>query len=305
MAAERDLKFGMPWDGAGEGQSSYPFRILVLAELMARDPTTGESPVGESSRRIDRDNFDDVLAQLRDAERLDAMVERAYEEVIASGAYSFEAFVRGFDADISRLWKALPTARRRSGVAPGAPGVLERVGFLRVRASAAVVRTVDPLNRVGQEGIHAVRVALAVIWAAMSAVSSRFAAGRVIRPLRNSRVRAMVRTVIRDEALPRRDCLLTVLKVGDWPARTDVEFHVRLQPGEVVRGEVDATAVRDLVKRKNVREIYLVSAQGEAPKPRITESAFPLLLLEHHADEVAELVYESLEASSGPLIVDA
>ncbi len=70
MATERNLKFGMPWDGAGEGQPSHPFRILVLAELMAREPSSGSSPMGERSIRIDRDEFGNVLAGFKLAPRL-------------------------------------------------------------------------------------------------------------------------------------------------------------------------------------------------------------------------------------------
>lgn len=52
---------------------------------------------------LERDfsNMDEVVARLRDPEGLQAMIERAHADVIASGTYDYRAFIEGFDAVVS------------------------------------------------------------------------------------------------------------------------------------------------------------------------------------------------------------
>lgn len=50
--------------------------------------------------RHDYSNFNEVLAALEDIPRLQEMTERTYRDLIADGRYSYQAFVRGIDADI-------------------------------------------------------------------------------------------------------------------------------------------------------------------------------------------------------------
>ncbi|MBV8157096.1 MAG: hypothetical protein JO278_05535 [Dyella sp.] len=50
--------------------------------------------------RHDYGNLDEVLAALEDLPRLREMTDRAYRDLIASGKYSYQAFVQGIDADI-------------------------------------------------------------------------------------------------------------------------------------------------------------------------------------------------------------
>ncbi|MBI3822217.1 MAG: hypothetical protein HY289_06000 [Planctomycetes bacterium] len=68
----------------------------------------------------DFSNVHDVLAKLHDDDLLAAMVERTYADIIGSGRYSYEAFVRFVDAELERngrpmqreqgLWLPLPPA---------------------------------------------------------------------------------------------------------------------------------------------------------------------------------------------------
>ena len=52
--------------------------------------------------RKDFSNVDEVLAAVSDIGGVEAMVRRAYAEVIASGKYSFRTFVQGIDAHIAQ-----------------------------------------------------------------------------------------------------------------------------------------------------------------------------------------------------------
>lgn len=50
--------------------------------------------------RRDLSNIEEVMRQLHDGPTIDAMTKRAYDDIIASGAYTFAAQVRSFDAVI-------------------------------------------------------------------------------------------------------------------------------------------------------------------------------------------------------------
>lgn len=63
----------------------------------------------------DGGNLDDVFAQLGDGEYVDAMTERAYQDVIVSGLYSYQAFVRTVDEHVTR---AVVRLGSRRAVAP-------------------------------------------------------------------------------------------------------------------------------------------------------------------------------------------
>ena len=64
----------------------------------------------------DFSNIDSVVAQLRDDTSLDAMVERAYRDLIESGRFSFRSFVAEFDEVVER--RAPRTRRRPQGRVP-------------------------------------------------------------------------------------------------------------------------------------------------------------------------------------------
>lgn len=50
----------------------------------------------------DFSNIDEVLAKLNDDEYISKMTDRAYQDIVASGSYSYKAFVEGVDNDIER-----------------------------------------------------------------------------------------------------------------------------------------------------------------------------------------------------------
>jgi len=52
--------------------------------------------------RKDFSNVAEVLAQLRDPVRTAALTEQAYEDLIASGRYSYERFIRSFDEELAQ-----------------------------------------------------------------------------------------------------------------------------------------------------------------------------------------------------------
>ncbi|AZW19857.1 hypothetical protein CS345_00700 [Bordetella bronchiseptica] len=56
-------------------------------------------------------NIDEVFARLQDLDFLERMTERAYEDIVASGRYSYRSFVEGVDADIEQRWLCGPRAR--------------------------------------------------------------------------------------------------------------------------------------------------------------------------------------------------
>lgn len=61
--------------------------------------------------RQDYANIDEVFEKLQDFDFLEKLTERAYQDVVASGKYSYRAFVEGVDADIERRWLRGPRAR--------------------------------------------------------------------------------------------------------------------------------------------------------------------------------------------------
>lgn len=64
----------------------------------------------------DFSNVDDVLAKLHDEKLLQEMTERAYRDVVASGRFSYRAFVQGFDADLDQEQGIAGPAPERSPV---------------------------------------------------------------------------------------------------------------------------------------------------------------------------------------------
>ncbi len=56
--------------------------------------------------RKDFSNVDDVLQRLHDDAALEAMAQRAYDDVILSGKYGYRSFIRFFDSVLNRRWPA-------------------------------------------------------------------------------------------------------------------------------------------------------------------------------------------------------
>lgn len=57
--------------------------------------------------RKDGSNLPEVLRLLRDGAFVDAIAERAYQDIIASGKYSYQSFVRMVDEEIANLFSAM------------------------------------------------------------------------------------------------------------------------------------------------------------------------------------------------------
>jgi hypothetical protein len=57
------------------------------------------------SLKKDGSNLDDVFARLGDAGYVDRMARQAYAEIIESGKYSYEAFIRMVDLELQRAAK--------------------------------------------------------------------------------------------------------------------------------------------------------------------------------------------------------
>lgn len=53
----------------------------------------------------DFSNIDEIVDKIRDTEFLQDMVDRNYEEFIASGKYSFKKFIEDFDRDVDQIWQ--------------------------------------------------------------------------------------------------------------------------------------------------------------------------------------------------------
>lgn len=60
--------------------------------------------------RKDFSNADDVFDRLQDLDYLEALTDRAYEEVILTGRYSYRTFVHSFDRDLEQRLPASPRA---------------------------------------------------------------------------------------------------------------------------------------------------------------------------------------------------
>jgi hypothetical protein len=106
----------------------------------------------------DFSNFDDVIEAIRDTALLDAMAAQAHQDLVSSGHYSLESFVREFEREIETRVTPAQTRPRPRGI-PGLNRKLLAVEQLRSpdrRAQlpfAASLRA-RALERTGQRLIH-------------------------------------------------------------------------------------------------------------------------------------------------------
>jgi hypothetical protein len=78
------------------------FRVVqILYEGRYNDVL--ESDVHYLALKKDWSNFDDIMARFADPGVRQAITERAYDDLIASGRYSYRAFVAGFDKHLAEL----------------------------------------------------------------------------------------------------------------------------------------------------------------------------------------------------------
>jgi len=90
----------------------------------------------------DFSNIDEVLRKLQDDDHLRALTHRAYEDVVASGKYSYKRFVEGIDSDLERRV-----------LHPSSPAVLLR--SLHFIDSGGELRQALPLLPLGlTSGVH-------------------------------------------------------------------------------------------------------------------------------------------------------
>lgn len=96
----------------------------------------------------DGSNLDEVMRLLRDGAYVDAMVERAYQDVIATGKYSYQSFVSLVDEEIEVSHKVLEYHKKE--LAPGRSGSshTDRTTFIttspiRIKPPAAPTVTIS------------------------------------------------------------------------------------------------------------------------------------------------------------------
>ena len=69
--------------------------------------------------RKDGSNMPEVIERLRDTTAVDAMTERAYQDVLASGRYSYRTFIAMVDAEIGAALKTVPGVSRPATLPAG------------------------------------------------------------------------------------------------------------------------------------------------------------------------------------------
>lgn len=89
----------------------------------------------------DFSNIDEVLSKVQDDAFMEAMVERAYRDVIASGKYSYREFIASFDKDIEASVTGIPCRLPMINalIAVGEPQGPRSLGTLVAQAGAAGV----------------------------------------------------------------------------------------------------------------------------------------------------------------------
>jgi hypothetical protein len=90
----------------------------------------------------DFSNLDQILAELRDDIKVDAMADRAYQDIILSGKYSYRQFVGMVDSEIETLFGMLK--RPRTGVVT--PSLSEATEY-PVRAKSPLPVLTSPLAK--------------------------------------------------------------------------------------------------------------------------------------------------------------
>jgi hypothetical protein len=139
--AEREILAPFEGNAVIEAISPRVFEAAALGTAMVNfagrysdviEPWTHYVPLEK-----DFSNFDEVLAAIRDEGELGAMATRAHEDLVASGRYSLQSFVRGFDEELEA--RVTPRARRPR---PRAGARLRRK-LLRLEELRSPVRRAD------------------------------------------------------------------------------------------------------------------------------------------------------------------
>ncbi|EXI69596.1 MAG: hypothetical protein AW08_00089 [Candidatus Accumulibacter adjunctus] len=100
-------------DGAMNQVSPRVFEAIAFRTVLVlfEGSYSGVVQAGEHfiALRKDGSNLDEVVSRLQDGAYVDAMAERAYRDVIASGKYSYQAFVLMVDEEIQRAVAGMPS----------------------------------------------------------------------------------------------------------------------------------------------------------------------------------------------------
>jgi hypothetical protein len=112
-------------------------------QVLVEGDYSGALRPGEHYLELRRDlsNVDDVLAQVEADSERERITENAYRDVVASGAYSYERFVREIEGAIPQP-PALP-GRSPGAVAGAWAGMADRASWLRVRLVANLIPRVS------------------------------------------------------------------------------------------------------------------------------------------------------------------
>lgn len=131
---ERDIL--APFEGNAVIQAVSPrvFEAAALGTAMVNFPGSYSNVIEPGVHYVplekDFSNFDEVVQAIGDGAVLDGMASRAHRDLVESGRYSLETFVRGFDREVEE--RARPAQRRpRSQVAGGLSRRLRAVEHLR------------------------------------------------------------------------------------------------------------------------------------------------------------------------------
>ncbi len=124
--------------------------------------------------RKDGSNLDEVFAKLNDGALLDAMTERAYADVIASGRFSYARFVGQVDDEIDAGLERLTERRRlaaNQSIAGAPGGLVPTAGGSGVEFETPVVLTFKPvraLPAVSRSKVFSlIRTLAYILWAYM------------------------------------------------------------------------------------------------------------------------------------------
>jgi hypothetical protein len=134
-----------PWEGNLDLNVISPrlFEAIAARTALVLFPGdySGILHPGEHYIPLARDfsNIKTVVAQIRDLPTLEAMTARAYDEVIASGRYSYAAFIRDFDALVERRRKP---EHRPTGSKADVARAQRRLGYRLLRSYRRVVNAV-------------------------------------------------------------------------------------------------------------------------------------------------------------------
>lgn len=160
--------------------------VLVLFE----GNYSGVVKAGEHFIAVKKDgtNLADVVRLLQDGAYVDAMAERAHQDVIASGKYSYQSFVRFVDENVERTFNEMVRDKHRQYVNTEARGNVGPYGSITtfpIRAKPPRLPTDTLINTIsGSEGLKDLSKRLVFyFWAKLPETVRNFLKPRISRLL--------------------------------------------------------------------------------------------------------------------------